>query len=396
MDSKRRLQLACLYAGFFAGLGLVTAAVLEAGIRMFVPEKHWRIQVAEKDCQPDALLGWMHKTNTSVEKRGIGGDIIRFRTNPDGLQPASARPERDPNRHRIMLFGDSTVVGRAVPEHQRLGPELERALASRGLGCEVICAGVAGYATDQSLLLMRRLLPRYRPDLVIHMASPTDYHENGRDIMYGLPKPRFTVGPDGELILHEPSLDQILSIWNATNRPRFRSTLGNSALYRLARPGFQHLCEALGLRQKTVRRREDPESPESLLSKADWNLYDSLIGAMKKACKQNGADLLLTQHPSVEEVWSDAEPESRRYSIQHRLELTARKTAAGFCPVISFFLQRRSEGPFHLLPEDKHCNAKGYEVTARCLADHLAANPSPLRRNSGDRPVTSPQTHIDR
>ena len=138
--ARRQLKLACLYVGFLMVLSLVAAALLEAGIRVFVPEKYWRFRVGQDDWQPDAVVGWVHKTNLDVESRGFGSAVIRFRTNPDGLQPATANRNKESNRPRIMLFGDSTVVGRAMPEEERLARQLERALASKGFDCEVLCA----------------------------------------------------------------------------------------------------------------------------------------------------------------------------------------------------------------------------------------------------------------
>jgi len=387
----RRFKLACLYLGFLVILSLAATALVEAGIRIFVPEKYWRFRVGQDDWQPDPVLGWMHKPNLDVESRGLGNDVIRFRTNPDGFLPAEARQEKLPGRPRIMLFGDSTVVGRAVQEDQRLARQLERALAAKGFNCEVICAGVAGYSTDQSLLMMRRWLPRYRPDVAIHMFSENDPAGNQTDLGYGLPKPLFTVEKDRGLTLHPPSPAAIRSRWAAAQSLRPRDLAQHLALYRMILPSVQRFRARFDWRERSLRGIDELNWLDAWLPQVDWNLFDAIISAMKQACEEDGTYFLLTQHPSVAEVWQEGAPTEKRYLLQKRLEETARKIGADFCPVVGYFLQARHEGPFHLLPRDSHCNAKGYEVTARCLAEHLTANPTALRRREEGRPASNPE-----
>src|SRR5436309_5939557 len=181
---KRGARFLCSYAGFLLGCLLATAALFEIGVRVFVPDRYWRFRTLMDDWQADSELGWVNKPNLDVRSRSDGRTVVRFRTNKNGLQPASAKESKDPGRRRILLVGDSTVVGRAVPEDQRLAPQLERALSAKGLSWEVICAGVQGYSTDQELLLMRRLLPRYRPDAVILMVCGNDFGGNESTAAY--------------------------------------------------------------------------------------------------------------------------------------------------------------------------------------------------------------------
>ena len=214
----------------------VSVAILlaEGLVRLLVPVWLWKYRDATVDWRRDPELGWTQKPNLDVKSRIPGRDwVVRFQTNPDGITPAAARRRRQPGTRRIMIFGNSTVLGRSVPQDRTVTKQLERLLNRRGVKTEVINAGVQGYSTDQVLLHIRRLAPLYRPDVVIYGFCLNDLGGIGLRRAYGLPKPMFVTKAQDRLELLAPELDQS-AIPSFGQGPR--KWLQFSALYRLLQP----------------------------------------------------------------------------------------------------------------------------------------------------------------
>ncbi len=112
---------------YFINLGVVLVAVLigllamELLTRVFVDESMWRFRDATDDWMIDKEIGWRQKSNLNVTTISNGKEIV-FKTNQDGVQ-TSGRTTAD---LRVLLLGDSTVVGRAVPSSYRMQTQLAR------------------------------------------------------------------------------------------------------------------------------------------------------------------------------------------------------------------------------------------------------------------------------
>ena len=85
--------------GFAAAiLGLILLlAVLEAGVRLFLPPYLWVFRDATSDWQLDGRLGWVNKPNLDIKFQPYGGGVAHFQTNRDGLIPRTARRQKDPD-----------------------------------------------------------------------------------------------------------------------------------------------------------------------------------------------------------------------------------------------------------------------------------------------------------
>jgi hypothetical protein len=70
-------------------------------------------------------------------------------------------------------------------------------------GHTIVNAGVSGYGTDQTWLLLQRLWDTIKPDIVVLMfCSLNDRADNTRNVRYDdYYKPYFDTGPDGALVL---------------------------------------------------------------------------------------------------------------------------------------------------------------------------------------------------
>ena len=79
---------------------------------------------------------------------------------------------------RILLLGDSFTWGAGVAYDGIWPVVFERRCLADGLPVDVIKAGVSGYDTRQEVLYLQRLLPKYRPDIVILAFLPNDLVTN--------------------------------------------------------------------------------------------------------------------------------------------------------------------------------------------------------------------------
>jgi hypothetical protein len=355
--------------------------VLEIGVRLIVPKTSWQFRDFTSDWQLDKVLGWVQKPNLDVSDRTDFGWVVRFQTNKDGLTPATAQRIKTNNRLRIMIFGDSTVVGRTIPQDKTISAQLEQLLYSKNINAEVINAGVQGYATDQILLRMIQLVPLYKPDIVIYGLCQNDFLGNQDSQANGQAKPVYKIREHGEIELIPPVLkDKIYSGGSG-----LRKWIQYSALYRYLQPGFLKLRMMLGRLngQNTVVPDELDEFyyNKQSLNKINWDLFKYLIKEMAMVSKVNGAQFLFYAHPSLHEVW---EPYIKnieqilklkpgqydKYAIELQLTRIANEEHIVFIPMINWFWKHESEGPFHLLPRDPHCNPNGYRLIAENLSGY--------------------------
>ncbi|MFP4499359.1 MAG: SGNH/GDSL hydrolase family protein [Candidatus Hydrogenedentota bacterium] len=96
-----------------------------------------------------------------------------FRTNALGLRGREYGPKRR-SEYRIVMLGDSYVLGWRLPETQSIPQQLERILADTRLNksVTVVNAGIAGYGPWQARDLLHEIGFALEPDLVLHGVFP--------------------------------------------------------------------------------------------------------------------------------------------------------------------------------------------------------------------------------
>jgi lysophospholipase L1-like esterase len=330
----------------------------------------------------DSTIGWVNKPNLD-ERRRLFHDVLDYRTNRDGLVPFDARREKEPGRLRIMVFGDSMVVGRAVPQELIYTARLEALLNEAGIPAEVVNAGVQGYSTDQALLWMERLLPLYHPDIVLYGSTHNDFGGNSSREASRQSKPSFAL-VGGRLRLQLPQGNEL------RRSSGLRFWLQYSAAYRAIAPKVFELRARLhgwqeqslyGLRQQVY---VDPEAIEVI----DWPLYGALLQRMQRAAEKVGARFLFFAHPELPEVWAPYIEATRgglghpravydRYVYERRIGEVARALGITFVPSIDYFRERQERGPFHLLPFDAHLSPAGHALMAELLAREIRTVTAP-------------------
>jgi hypothetical protein len=143
-----------------------------------------RFVLHQDPLQTEAMLwrhhprwGWAHIPDADgvFVKPGFSQAI---HINSKGLREREIPYEKPRGVTRILVLGDSSVVGFEVPEEAVFTRVAEAQLRERGYTVEFINAGVRGYGTDQSLLFLEDEGLRYAPDLVLYKWTDNDRDDN--------------------------------------------------------------------------------------------------------------------------------------------------------------------------------------------------------------------------
>ena len=147
----------------------------------------------------DDYLGWrlsrgVHVTHTTSDFE------VDYAINSLGFRDEEPRPEADPRRFRILLYGDSQVFGWGVPNERRFSDRIEDRLES----VEIWNMAVPGYGLDQQALAYGRDGADFDDGAVMLFLSQATLHRISFDYFYGIHKPSFRLRNDSELHLQPP------------------------------------------------------------------------------------------------------------------------------------------------------------------------------------------------
>jgi len=159
---QARRRLAFKLASVFLGL-VITLLVLELLVRFLT------------DVKPPLLLldnevGRSYAANFDDEIYVAESDrMVRFRTHRDGFRGADVPYQKEKHTYRIAVIGDSQIAAIATLEKDTLVRQLERMLRENHpqVNWEVLNFGISTSSTAQELVLYRKLVRNYDPDLVI-------------------------------------------------------------------------------------------------------------------------------------------------------------------------------------------------------------------------------------
>ncbi len=302
--------------------------------------------------QYDPEVGWGHRPGVD--------DVItsdefshRVRINSAGWRDRERAVEKQPGIFRIAVLGDSFTFGAGIEDDQLYTAQLEALLK----GVEVLNFGLSGTATDQQLLILRRDVLEYRPDMVLVMLCRNDFDGILTDTQFFYPKPFFELGEGGELMLRNVPVPRV------SRATRLRHWLrGRSGL-------FSMIDSVMAPRA----RGEGPNTDEKIMSSE--KLMRRLLLAMRDESEAAGAGFALALVASTGHVYTAGidSLESRRREMLRSL---AEKEGFLFIDLIPEFrnaAREASPGSWRRLhfQKDQHWNLAGHALAARILADSL-------------------------
>ena len=301
----------------------------------------------------DETKGWFHSPSTLADT-GIGGpERFPVRINTLGLRGPEIRAERSDERGRVLVLGDSYVFGVGVPEEELLTTRLAGFLDPYfPRGVDVANLGVAGYSTDQQVLLWRELGSRLSPDLVILVICDNDYLGNTENFAYRqYYKPYFELEADGSLRLENVPVPRLSRVQRAKLWLGRESNVWNFVRNRNAE-------------QETVRSLLGAlEVDVSRPPKAPYRITAALVKSLAREVKAEGAFFLVTttgrrgENPAMFQILS-------RQLTQagiHHLDLF---------PILEAARRREPDRAWDFR-SDPHWNCDAHQLAASSVFDYL-------------------------
>jgi len=164
----KRLRDALVSLCVFLVALVVAYGALTLGIHLFVDDgmefnlEMWKYARDIKRISADPLIGHEHRPGTHSFLMGADMAI-----NSQGLRDREIPLNRTPETKRIMMLGDSFILGWGVPFDDIISKRLERLFAKDGRRVEVVNAGVGNY---NSIMEVEYYLTRgykFHPDVVV-------------------------------------------------------------------------------------------------------------------------------------------------------------------------------------------------------------------------------------
>ena len=319
MKQKLLLLVASLFVSLLVGELISRLAVPYVRGSHQHPSSIWRDDFIQEDRigRYDPTLGWALQADSHTTHRSWEFEYT-VSTNSRGLRDDETPFERTPEVARMLLLGDSFAMGYGVERAHSLEFLLERQLDA-----EVVNLAVAGYGTDQALLIYESEGCKYHADLVLlTFTIDNDVLNNGASNQYGKNKPYFS-SRDGTLTLEgvpvprerfpDPGADsdEIGSPFPFHDFLDARSSLYALAFQRLVQiPALRTHWEETGLLFAQVdlfyasqlgmlRKRVGADSPV-------WQLTLQLVGRWQRRCLEEGSVPVLVLIPSQLQVYPAA------------------------------------------------------------------------------------------
>ncbi len=283
--------------------------VLEAGLRLipaFAPPRTMN--------RFDPLTGWSKEPGRTVERDVVGQEIV-FELNEEGLRDdPGVGPRKEPGTYRVLMLGDSFVLGYTVNRADLFVDLLEGWWKSEDRRIDVVNAGTEGWSTDQETVWFLERGREYGPDLVLLFPYENDVYWNGQTVYYAGEKPRFAADgtledrtlapPPGKSWLASTSTARFLQVGRAGVGAKLRSLLGARA------PAGPHTFVA-GADSPIVISSEFAvllEEPPEFVADCVARTRGALV-ALQRCCEELGARLVMVPIPSKNAI----DPEEREF-----------------------------------------------------------------------------------
>lgn len=150
------------------GATVFVCLALEVAVRLVIDDgmhfylEMWKYARDIKQRSEDSLIGHEHRPNARSFLMGV-----EVSTNSYGQRDREFEVARPPGGKRIVMLGDSFVLGWGVPLEQTVSKRIERMFAASGQRVEVMSTGVGNYNTVMEVQAFLTKYAPFAPDLVV-------------------------------------------------------------------------------------------------------------------------------------------------------------------------------------------------------------------------------------
>jgi len=275
----------------------------------------------------DPNLGWKLKPGASGEWTGEGASFVQV--NSDGLRDREHTKAKPPNTLRVAVLGDSFTEAIQVPVEQTFWSKLERKLgncqAVKGRkNVEVINFGVQGYGTAQELIMLRKKVWDYSPDIVIlAFFIGNDVINNSPKLEYDHYRPFFAYDASGNLV-PDMSFRNLAPI---DRNEKAVSFVDRMPSWLVNNSRILQVIKKVDLDRKKGELSEDftnlstqnLKEPQDAAWQEAWRVTEGLIVTMRNEVVQKNADFLVVTIGDPIQV--RPEPEKRKsFMIKNNIQ----------------------------------------------------------------------------
>ena len=338
-------------ASLLLGAVLFALAIGEGAVRLLKPGL---VQGPDPIRNPfwryDPDIGWSHMPGSegTFSRKEFRH---RVRINSAGWRDRERVLPKPAGVFRVAVLGDSFTWGHGVDDDKVYTRVLERIVG----GVEVLNFGLSGSSTDQQLLILKRHVLAYQPDLVLLMVTRNDFFDTGRRRVGSYPKPMFVLSVDGALHLTNVPVPEVS--WLRRFHYRLRRHLG---LLNLVEGVFRNHGNSL------------PASAAASPAADRYRLMRALLMEMHDQSAGAGAAFAICVTAMGAHTYPDEIPREDLERLE-MLQHLARSEAIPLLNLVPGFrsaARNTSSGRPDVLhyPEDLHWTIAGHRLAAKELA----------------------------
>lgn len=319
-------------------------------------------------CRSDPLTIWRYRPDLRLTYRTPEFEVA-IRTNDIGLRERPIAPAAD-GVTTVLFIGDSFTFGWGVAEEQRYSEVLARLAAESrpGTRLRIVNAGHWMYTFDQQLVLMKEMIERYKPAVVVqgfywmHVRTMFNHRlvRAADGSLQAVEDPKIMVNDRGFLKFRSDWLE--------------RPPLGSQLVAFVARAILNR-----DLNEKAAHT-VDYMRPGATQGEGLWKLTDEIVAETIRTLRAAGIAYLPFLIPTSVEVtsgnwahlnWTAATPPT---GVDVNLPAARfgamfEKNGAAIVPLAAA-MRERAGMPLYF-PQDGHWTAEGHAVAAEILLPHL-------------------------
>ncbi|HEV2762296.1 MAG TPA: SGNH/GDSL hydrolase family protein, partial [Pyrinomonadaceae bacterium] len=278
----------------------------------------------------DEELGYALRPGMEGWYRKEGEAYVRV--NSDGLRDGEHTKQKPTDVFRVAVLGDSYAEALQVAQEDAFWSVLEKRLNEcgrfAGRRVEVVNFGVSGYGTAQELIVLRRKVWDYSPDLVLlAVTTNNDITDNSRALKKTDEVPYF-VRREGGLVLDDSFREtKAFRLRNSALNRAGRSIRDGSRVVQLlhqSHGALKTLLKALRRpRAEEPKQANAPEATPTTLTNEGGGASKADARELAARSDELGTDNLVYR-PPVNDVWEEAWKVTEDLIVTMRDEVRAR------------------------------------------------------------------------